>query len=63
MTITIRLKTDNEAFADDGRAAEVVRILRAWLDGEMTRRDATAHEHTLRDYNGNTVGSVTVTGR
>ena len=69
MTITIRLKTGNAAFtaedadpgdryAQDGaREREITRILREWINHEGPA-DATLH-----DYNGNRVGSVTVTGK
>lgn len=60
MTITIRLKTDNAAFADD-KSHEVRRILREWLrDVDEARGDL---EQTLIDVNGNRVGSVTVRGK
>jgi hypothetical protein len=55
MTITIKIKTDNDAFSDDHNA-EVARIVREWAQGPITSAK-------LRDYNGNTVGSVTVTGK
>ncbi len=56
MTITIKLKTDNAAFADGCKEQEVQRILEKWIAEGYGPRN-------LRDYNGNTVGSVTVTGR
>jgi hypothetical protein len=55
MTITIKLNTDNAAFSDS-KDAEVQRILRVWL-----AEGATSGK--LRDYNGNTVGTVTITGK
>ena len=71
MTITIRLKTGNAAFTDPdadekdreaqdaARDTEVSRILHHWLD----RWDGSGGPTYLRDANGNTVGSVTVTGK
>ena len=60
MTITIKLKTDNAAFSEGGgptpRTDEVERIVREWAQRGIGPA-------TLRDYNGNTVGSVTVTGK
>jgi hypothetical protein len=55
VTITIKLKTGDAAFEYD-RKIEVQRILREWIaDG--------IHARLLFDYNGNRVGSVTVTGQ
>lgn len=62
MTITIKLKTDNAAFTDghypeETRNAEIRRIIHEWMHkGYMADAD-------LRDSNGNTVGTVTVTGK
>lgn len=57
MTITIRLKTGNAAFEDD---AEIVRIL-----ARVAREYYSfgPQPTSIRDINGNTVGSVTVTGK
>ncbi len=57
MTITIRLKTGNAAFEDD-KDAEIKRILQ-----ERLINDWPFDRTTLIDANGNTVGSVTVTGK
>ena len=57
MTITIRLKTENAAFED--RDAEVTRILREWA----ARIPEDGYGAKLYDVNGNTVGSVTITGK
>jgi hypothetical protein len=58
MTITIRLKTDNAAF-DDDCAGEVGAIIQ-----DAIRRVANGSRVlTLKDSNGNTVGTVTVTGK
>lgn len=54
MKITIALKTNNAAFDEDPHA-EVTRILRAWLDRGLGAGP-------LRDSNGNTVGTVSITG-
>jgi hypothetical protein len=68
MTITIKLRTGNAAFNEDdpvqgsspaARDAEIGRILRNWLRDENFYPTTTP----LRDVNGNTVGSVTVTGK
>ena len=56
MTITIKIKTDNAAFED--KDAEIKRILQKRLVD-----DWPFDRNTLVDYNGNTVGSVTVTGK
>ncbi len=58
MTITIKIDTGNAAFED--RATEISRILHQWLDREGDFARGTVKLH---DYNGNTVGSVTVTGK
>ena len=58
MTITIRLKTDNAAFED--KDTEVSRIL-ARIAAEFYSFGPSPSK--LRDSNGNTVGTVTVTGR
>lgn len=57
MTITIRLKTGSAAFEDD-KDAEIRRILL-----ERLVNDWPFDRNTLVDYNGNTVGSVTVRGK
>ena len=60
MTITIRLKTDNAAFEDD-RGAEVARIV---LEAVVPMLEhGELGKSLLYDANGNTVGSVTVTGK
>jgi hypothetical protein len=60
MTITIKLKTDNAAFED--KHTETLRIIQAWLDDAARYGDLLA-TNILIDYNGNTVGSVRVTGK
>ena len=64
MTITIRLKTGNAAFGEVGSAdydAEVGRLV--YIVSERLRFGRGADGIKLHDYNGNTVGSVTVTGK
>lgn len=56
MTITIKLKTDNAAFQDGCKEQEIQNILQDWINSGCGPRK-------LRDSNGNTVGSVTVTGK
>lgn len=60
MTITIKIDTGNAAFQDGFKAEEVARIVHEYVlpciaDGAKLR--------PVRDYNGNTVGSVKVTGK
>lgn len=61
MTITITLRTDNDVFQPDA-SEEVYRILRALTDRVS---DGGLHylPGNITDSNGNTVGTVTVTGR
>ncbi len=68
MTITIRLQTDNAAFQDqDGdpryEVARIVRQIASWFVDDGLYLDGADTYPPLRDSNGNTVGSVTVTGR
>ena len=68
MTITITIATDNEAFQDGNKAAEVSRIIAAWAQKTAVEaRTIGAHTFNglqpLRDVNGNTVGSVKVSGK
>ena len=57
MTITIKLKTGNAAFEGD-KDSEIRRILT-----EIADTWPVSSGMNVRDYNGNTVGSVTVTGK
>lgn len=61
MTITIKLKINNAAFQPDA-SSEVYRILKT-----LTERVSDGGMHYLPgniiDSNGNTVGTVTVTGK
>lgn len=67
MTITIRLRTDNASFESDYRLelAGILRtVVRETLQARSERpRTAQPHVAGLHDSNGNTVGSVTVTGK
>jgi hypothetical protein len=58
MTITIKLKTDNAAFSDDYHG-EVTTIIRA----AALKVAVGERAFNLHDSNGNTVGTVKVTGR
>jgi hypothetical protein len=61
MTITITIQTDNEAFQPDP-AAEVARILNKYFVDPLDRVDLEYITGLkLRDINGNTVGSVSIT--
>ena len=59
--ITIKIKTDNAAFDGDNLGIEVARILRRLAD---YLESYTVEEIiSIRDINGNTVGSCKVTKR
>lgn len=60
MTITIKIQTANAAFRENGDG-EVFRIINDAV--ERIRRDGFTVNAPLRDSNGNTVGSVKVTGK
>lgn len=53
--VTLTINTGNAAFDDGNREAEVARILREAAD----KIEAGYEDFTLRDYNGNKVGTVT----
>jgi hypothetical protein len=53
--MTITIKTDNAAFQDGNKDAEVARILRALADKIASGR---IHLGELHDINGNKVGKV-----
>ena len=57
--ITIKITTDNAAFEDNGKDQEVYNILQEMADN-WPRAASTGK---VRDSNGNTVGSVTLTGK
>lgn len=61
MTITIKLKTENAAFEGD-RDEAIWRIIYEWASGPLYQFRPPGNCQ-LRDINGNTVGSVTVTGK
>ena len=52
--MTITIKTDNAAFADGNREAEIARILRDIAD----KIERGAEPKSARDYNGNTVATI-----
>ena len=59
--ITIKIKTDNAAFEGENLGIEVARILRAVaIRFEISPSAASG---SIRDINGNTVGSCKVTKR
>ena len=60
--ITITIKTDNAAFQDGNRAAEVARILRTLATKVVDVRGGCAPAHVY-DVNGNNVGDVRLTGK
>ncbi len=62
MKITIKIDTANDAFSGDA-SIETIRILRG-LILKLERNEIDIHPGeaaTLRDYNGNTIGSFKVT--
>lgn len=65
MTLTITIEMENEAFSNGGRNGEVSRILRdliehIYWDDPNDHPLETGANNVLRDINGNTVGSVSV---
>lgn len=54
---SLRIKTNNAAFAEDDKAHEVARALREVAD----KLDAGHDSATIRDSNGNTVGNWELT--
>ena len=58
--LTITIKTENAAFEEPGKAAEVARILRKYAD--QIEGDGDVGEWALADYNGNRVGFASVDG-
>lgn len=57
--IVIEIKTSNDAFQDGNSHSEIARILRQLADDFENNMAVKI----LRDINGNTVGSLTVTTR
>lgn len=63
MTITIKLKTGNAAFGEYGdKYSEAHRIVADWLNNRIDPLRQHGSQ-SLYDYNGNKIGSITVTGR
>jgi hypothetical protein len=63
MQLTIKIALDNAAF-EDAPGVEVGRILTGVIEMLESEGLPTAGEtKSLQDYNGNTVGHVTLTGR
>jgi hypothetical protein len=61
--VTIKINTDNEAFENPIEAGtELARILRK-LAASFNEEPLSNGTGRVRDINGNTIGSVTVTGR
>ena len=61
MTITIKIAAGNAAFVGDDKEGEVLRILQHIVDSfPILARDRVCK---LWDVNGNTVGSVKVSGK
>ena len=58
MKLTITINTDNDAFQGDAEETEIARILRDIAD--RCRREGVS-SRKLRDFNGNTCGSLKVT--
>lgn len=62
MQLTIRISLDNAAF-EDAPGVEVGRILAGVIEMLESEGLPTAGEpKSLQDYNGNTVGTMTLTG-
>ena len=57
LTITIKMRTGNEAFTDD-RESEVCRVLKDVV--AYAARVQTSGEKNLYDFNGNIVGTLEV---
>jgi len=59
-TVTIKIETDNAAFADGNETQEVARILRELATFMVAwNRVIDVYPNALRDINGNRVGEVT----
>jgi len=58
MTIKIEVRMDNAAFDDLGELARILRGLADHVDGRVWNDE---HGSTLKDANGNTVGTWAVT--
>ena len=62
MTITIRLKTESDAFEGPMYENEIARLVQEVAD-RISEGGSTYARGNLQDVNGNTVGSVTVRGK
>lgn len=58
----LKIKTENEAFSDGNRGAEIARILRD-LAGAVEEQAGDAGNYNVRDINGNRVGTCKITNR
>jgi len=64
MNLTIKINTDNSAFAGENLGSEVSRILKSYANAIESVIDPDTSwelETKLRDINGNTVGQVKFT--
>ena len=64
MNLTIKINTDNDAFADENLGFEISRILKNYANVVESVIDPDTSwelETKLRDINGNTVGQVKFT--
>jgi hypothetical protein len=57
--ITIEINTENDAFFEN-ETPEVIRILENVVDNLKNDLYRTTGEYNLRDYNGNTVGTLNI---
>lgn len=62
MKITITIATDNAAFQDGNKEAEIARLVQIVAD-RISEGGSSYARGNLQDVNGNTCGTVTVTGR
>ena len=64
MNLTIKINTDNDAFADENLGFEISRILKNYatvIESVIDYDTSWKLETKLRDINGTTVGQVTFT--
>ena len=64
MNLTIKINTDNDAFADENLGSEISRILKNYatvIESVIDYDTSWKLETKLRDINGTTVGQVTFT--
>lgn len=62
MTITIKINTENAAFEGPNKDTEIARLMQKIAD-RFSEGGSDYAKGNLRDYNGNTVGTVTVRGK